>query len=175
MGIMMSFLGKGGPPPSAQLIGVLMGTLYNQFVEKDITDFDDFHISVLNIFNTFNSALPGKHFDVPSRGDIEGFYVRWKEEKAVNKKLVFVKFMMEKVSLSKLDDYTVITGIITPPAAMVAKKAGENIPQLKVMKAIPDVLFVPSATVLALITAKLSRRISLRSLTPDPPYIILLD
>lgn len=40
----------GGPPPSTQVIGLLMATLYKQFIEKDITSFDDFHISVLDIF-----------------------------------------------------------------------------------------------------------------------------
>lgn len=73
--------------------------------------------------------------------------------------------MKTKVNLSKLDDCTMITGLITPPAAMVAKKAGGNVPQLKIIKAIPDVIFVPSATVLALISAKLSRRIILSKTT----------
>lgn len=74
------------------------------------------------------------------------------------KKEVLVKFMKEKVNLSKLDDSTLITGIVTPPAAMAAKRAGESLPQLKLIKAIPDVIFVPSATVLALVSVKLSRK-----------------
>lgn len=69
-----------------------------------------------------------------------------------------MKFMKEKVNLSRLDDSTLITGIVTPPAAMAAKRAGESLPQLKLIKAIPDVIFVPSATVLALVSVKLSRK-----------------
>lgn len=71
---------------------------------------------------------------------------------------MFVEFMKQKVKVNKLDDTTVITGILTPPAAMAAKKAGENVPQLKMIKAVPDVIFVPSVTVLALMSAKLSRK-----------------
>ena len=52
-----------------------------------------------------------------------------------------------------------ITGIVTPPAAMVAKKAGERVPALKLIKVVPDVLFVPSATFLALISVKVSRKV----------------
>lgn len=66
---------------------------------------------------------------------------------------------MKRVNLSKLDDAMMITGIVTPPAAMAAKRAGEKVPQLKAIKAIPDVLFVPTATVLALVTVKFSKRI----------------
>lgn len=67
--------------------------------------------------------------------------------------------MKKGVNLSKLDDCMMITGIVTPPAAMVAKRAGEKAPQLKAIKAIPDVLFVPTATVLALVTVKFSKRL----------------
>lgn len=69
--------------------------------------------------------------------------------------------MKKKLNLSQLDDTTFYTGIITPPAAMVAKRAGESVPQLKLIKSIPDVIFVPSATVLALISVKISRKMFL--------------
>ncbi|KAK4791891.1 hypothetical protein SAY86_022326 [Trapa natans] len=166
MGLFMSFMGKGGPNPSSQMISLVMGTLYGRFIEKDIQNFQDFHIAVLDIFNTFNSALPGKHFDVPPRSDIEACYTQWKDAPGLKKRKVFVNFITEYVNLNKLDDYTVLTGIVTPPAAMAVKKVGENVPQLKIIKAIPDVVFVPSATVLALISAKLSRRIFLKNLNP---------
>lgn len=76
-----------------------------------------------------------------------------------DKRQVFVEFMKEKVTSSKVDDSMIITGIVTPPAAMVVKRAGENVPQLNMIKVIPDIVFVPSATVLALISVKVSRRI----------------
>ncbi|KAI6706505.1 hypothetical protein NL676_009467 [Syzygium grande] len=165
MGMFMSFLGKGGPTPSTQMVGFLMGTLYKQFVDKDITNFEEFHIAVLDIFNTFNSALPGKHLDVPSLIKVEECFKEWKEAtKETKRKKVFVNFMTKNVNLNKLDDYTVLSGVLTPPVAMAAKRAGENVPQLKIIKAIPDVVFVPSATVLALISVKLSRRILLKNI-----------
>ncbi|KAJ0039787.1 hypothetical protein Pint_27951 [Pistacia integerrima] len=156
MGMIMSFMGKG--MPSAQLLNLLIGTLYKQFMDKRIDNFDDFHIAILDIFNTVNSALPGKHYDVPSRKEVEECFANWKESPESERKKKFVEFMKDKVKVNKLDDYTVIAGILTPPAAMAAKKAGENVPQLKMIKAVPDVLFVPSVTVLALMSAKLSRK-----------------
>lgn len=86
-------------------------------------------------------------------------FAHWKDAKEPKKKEIFMEFMKKNVNLSKVDNTTIITGIVTPPVAMAAKKAGENVPQLKMIKAIPDVLFVPSATVLALMSVKISRRI----------------
>ncbi|KAM7280190.1 hypothetical protein ACFE04_007324 [Oxalis oulophora] len=40
--------------------------------EKDIDNFDTFYATILEIFSTFNSALPGKHYDAPSRQEIRG-------------------------------------------------------------------------------------------------------
>lgn len=72
-----------------------------------------------------------------------------------------MEFMKKSIQLSKLDNTTMMTGIATPPAAMAAKRAGESLPQLKLLKVVPDVIFVPSATVLALVSTKLSRRVFL--------------
>ncbi|CAL1380787.1 unnamed protein product [Linum trigynum] len=160
MGMLMSSLGKG--VPSTQMIGFVMGTLYKQFVDRDIQCFDDFHFAILDIFNSFNSALPGKHYDAPSRKEVEECFHAWtKAGDGSAKKELFVAFMKKKVHLSRLDDSTMVTGIVTPPAAMAAKRAGENVPQLKMIKYIPDVIFVPSATVLAIVTAKLTKRMFL--------------
>ncbi|PNX96391.1 hypothetical protein L195_g019597 [Trifolium pratense] len=51
-----------------------------------------------------------------------------------------------------------ITGIVAPPAAMVAKRSGQSVPQLSALKVIPDVIFVPTATILALIAVKSGTR-----------------
>lgn len=67
--------------------------------------------------------------------------------------------MKKRTTLSKLDNSTLMTGILTPPAAMATKRAGESVPQLKALKAIPDVIFVPGFTILALVCAKLTRRV----------------
>ncbi|XP_065874265.1 uncharacterized protein [Euphorbia lathyris] len=167
MGMAMSFMGKGLPMPSTQMVGFVMGTLYKQFIEKDINNFDDFHIAILDIFNTFNSALPGKHYDAPSRKELEACFSTWQDaaDKAEERKEIFIKFMKKHVHLSQLDDSALVTGIVTPPAAMAAKKAAENLPQLKLIKYVPDVVFVPTATVLALVSVKLTRRMFLGGLT----------
>lgn len=92
-------------------------------------------------------------------------YLKWKEETDVEKKrLVFIEFMKNKVNLNKGDNSMMITGIVTPPAAMAAKRAGENATQLKMIKAVPDVIFIPSATMLALIVAKVSKRMFMGSI-----------
>jgi len=160
MGLIMSFMpfmGKG--LPSAQMLNFAMGTVYSRFMEKDITNFEDFHIAILDIFNIFNESLPGKHYDAPPRKEIEACFAEWKVAQESAKKKVFIEFMRTKVKPSKLDNTTMITGLVTPPAAMAAKRAGESVPQLRIIKSIPDVAFVPSATVLALVSVKLSRRI----------------
>ncbi|KAJ6740406.1 CALCIUM ION-BINDING PROTEIN [Salix purpurea] len=108
---------------------------------------------------TFNSSLPGKHYDVPSRKDIEAGYNEWRAASTeLEKKKTFTEFMKNKINPGKLDESTLIIGLATPPAAMAAKRAGENVPQLGFIKAIPDVIFVPSATILALVSAKLTKR-----------------
>ncbi|KAK2657579.1 hypothetical protein Ddye_010631 [Dipteronia dyeriana] len=171
MGMLMSFLGKG--LPSSQMFNMLMSTLYKQFAEKEIQNMDDFHQAFLDIFNTVNSALPGKHYDVPSRKDVEECYNKWERYPEDDKrKTEFVKFLKNTMKLSFLDDSTIKTGIVTPPAAMAIKKAGQNVPQMKMIKAIPDVIFVPSVTLIALISVKLSRKIIQRKSSPhssSPP------
>ncbi|EEF37456.1 calcium ion binding protein, putative [Ricinus communis] len=157
MGLAMSFMGKG--LPSTQMVGFVMGTLYKQFVERDIKTFEEFHIAILDIFSSFNSSLPGKHYDVPSRKNVQECFSGWKDAKSEpERKELFIAFMKKYVHLSKLDDSVMVTGVVTPPAAMVAKKAIENVPQLKLLKYVPDVVFVPAATVAALISVKLTRK-----------------
>ncbi|GJS74265.1 hypothetical protein Tco_0707106 [Tanacetum coccineum] len=159
MGLLMSFMGKG--LPTTQMLNLVMGTLHSKFMEKDIRSFDDFHVAILDMFSTINAALPGKHYDVPPPKKVEEIFVKWKGAKDAEKKKLFIDFMKTSVSMSKFDDSILITGLVTPPAAMAAKRAGESLPQLKAIKVIPDVLFVPSATVLALISAKLSKKMFL--------------
>ncbi|KAL6499452.1 hypothetical protein OROHE_026115 [Orobanche hederae] len=147
--------------PKAQMLSLVMGTLHRQFIEKDIKSFEEFHTAILDIFSTVNSALPGKHYDVPFPKEVEACFNEWKAASESEKKKIFIDFMKKKVSLSRLDDSTLITGIVTPPAAMAAKRAGESLPQLKLIKTIPDVIFVPTATIVALVSVKLSRKMFL--------------
>ncbi|KAE9600778.1 hypothetical protein Lal_00011339 [Lupinus albus] len=158
MGMGMSFIGGSGGFASKSL-SVIMGALFDQFVEKDIKDFNDFHTAILDIFNTINMALPGKHYDAPHQKEVKDLYEKWsRATKEEDKKKIFTEFMNKNVNLSKVDQSMVITGAVAPPAAMVVKRSGQTLPHLTVMKAIPDVVFVPTATILALIVVKVSKR-----------------
>ncbi|KAF3527527.1 hypothetical protein DY000_02036326 [Brassica cretica] len=97
----------------------------------------------------------------PKEEEARACFTRWKEAKDKEEK-VFTEFIAKKVKPGKLDDVTMITGIASPPAAMAAKRAGENGPQLKFIKLIPDVIFVPMITILAIVSAKFSRRMYLK-------------
>ncbi|CAL5340336.1 unnamed protein product [Camellia sinensis] len=158
-GAINSVLGNFGLP-STQMFNYAMGTVYDQLMEKEINDFEDFHKSLLDLFSSFNASLPGKRYDAPLRKEIEACFTKWKgaaDEK--ERKKVFIEFMRKEVKICKLDNTTLIVGLVMPPAAMGVKRAGESVPQLSLIKTIPDVVFVPSITVLALVSAKLSRRI----------------
>ncbi|KAK8663874.1 hypothetical protein V6N13_083679 [Hibiscus sabdariffa] len=89
------------------------------------------------------------------------------EEDPKKKKEIFIDFI-RTVKLSKLDNTTIMTGIVTPPAAMAAKRAGEFLPHLSMIKSIPDVVFVPSVTMAALVISKLSRRLYRRNVREVP-------
>ncbi|MCL7034128.1 hypothetical protein MKW94_003911 [Papaver nudicaule] len=162
MGMLMSVMGKGVPS-----VSMLTDTLYGQFLKNDVKEFDDFHIAILDLFSTVNAALPGKHYDVPPLDIVEKFYEDWKIAVEEQKKKKFVEFMTSNISLSTLDDVTIMLGVAAPPAAMAMKRAGESIPQLKMIKVIPDVIFVPSATLITLVSLKLSRRAAQRRQISD--------
>ncbi|XP_022751235.1 uncharacterized protein LOC111299953 [Durio zibethinus] len=162
---MGNFIGKG--LPSTQMLSFVFKSLYEQFAETEIKDFDDFRAAILDTLNVINSALPGKHYDAPARSEVEKCFEEWKNEREAAKKEVFIQFM-KKIKLSKLDYTTILTGIVTPPAAMAAKKAGELLPHLSMIKNIPDVAFVPLVTMIALVISKLSRRLYRRSLQSEP-------
>ncbi|XP_061347804.1 uncharacterized protein LOC133293282 [Gastrolobium bilobum] len=164
MGMLMSFMGGTADGLASKTTTLVTGALYDQFIKKEIKDFDDFHIAILDIFNNFNTALPGKHYDAPSHGEIWDLFNKWNGAPKEHKKKIFTEFMIKNVSISKVDDSMMITGIVAPPAAMVAKRTGQSVPQLSVMKAIPDVAFVPTITVLALIGVKLTKRMSFKKI-----------
>ncbi|XP_027337716.1 uncharacterized protein LOC113851433 [Abrus precatorius] len=165
MGLLMSYMGGTGFGLATQATSFVTGTLYDRFIERQIKDFDAFHAAILDIFNAINMALPGKHYDAPAHREIEMFYEEWhSESREDTKKEIFSKFMYNNVNLSKADESMMITGLVAPPAAMVAKRAGQSLPQLSVVKSIPDVAFVPTATIFALIAVKLSKRMAFKNL-----------
>ena len=62
--------------------------------------------------------------------------------------------MKDKVNTNKVDTTLVVTGIVAPPAAMVAKKTGPIVPQLRFMNSIPYSIFVPPLTISAIVVTK---------------------
>ncbi|CAK8559972.1 unnamed protein product [Lathyrus sativus] len=166
MGMVMSYMGGTGEGIASQTLSLVSGALYDQFMKKDIKNFDSFHTAILDIFNNINMALPGKHYDAPSNEEIEEFFKLWNKSEEEDKNKIFTDFMIKNVNISKVDDSMMITGIVAPPAAMVAKRSGQSLPQLSLMKSIPDVIFVPTATILALIAVKVTKRMTLKKLNP---------
>ncbi|XP_068478178.1 uncharacterized protein [Phaseolus vulgaris] len=168
MGMVMSYMGGTGVELASKGMTMVTGTLYDRVIEKrKIENFEDFHTAILDIFNAINMALPGKHYDAPPHDDIKQkcYDDEWSNESDDEKrKQSFTKFINDNVNLSKADESMMITGLVTPPLAMVVKKTGQTVPQLSVIKAIPDVAFVPGATILALIAIKLTKRMAFKNI-----------
>ncbi|KAM5554645.1 hypothetical protein ABKV19_022846 [Rosa sericea] len=159
MGLVMSSMSLG----SAKMINYAMEPVYDKFIKNDKTEFDEFHAAMLGVCSALNAAMPGKHYNAPGLEEVKVFYEEWKKPEVTDKKEKFVKFMNDNVKVLQSDTATWLTGVLAPPAAMAAKKAGESLPQLKMIKNVPDVLFVPSATVVALITVRFSKRLFMRN------------
>ena len=51
-----------------------------------------------------------------------------------------------------------MVGVAAPPFSMVVKRAGENAHRFKMIKRVPDALFVPSFTLLSVVSVKLFRK-----------------
>ncbi|KAG8641168.1 hypothetical protein MANES_13G115400v8 [Manihot esculenta] len=167
MGIFFSLLGEG--LPSTHATSFVMGTLYKQFLEKNISSFEDFQVGILDIFDRFISELPIEYYEIPSRKELEACFNDWKRAPDPQKKELIVGLMKKSINFSKLVDSALITGIVT--AAMAAKKAGDTVPQLKRINDIPNFIFVPSVTLLSLASIKLTRWIFLGNAILDdiPP------
>ncbi|XP_058010435.1 uncharacterized protein LOC110631711 isoform X2 [Hevea brasiliensis] len=153
MGMFMSLMGEG--LPSMHATSFVMGTLYKQFLEKNISSFEEFHSGILDIFDTFISELPIEYYDIPSRKELEACFNDWRRAPSHQKEELSVGLMKKSINLSKLVDSILVTGMVT--AAMAAKRAGNTVPQLKRIKDIPNVIFVPSVTLLSLVSIKLTR------------------
>ncbi|XP_034709996.1 uncharacterized protein LOC117932780 isoform X2 [Vitis riparia] len=107
---------------------------------------------------TANSALPGRHFEAPSRREVEKAFAEWKSSSDDKKEKIFMK-LLESTKLGEIDNITLIVGLAIPPFSMVAKSAGEKAPPFKMIKNVPDALFVPSFTLLSLVSVKLIRKV----------------
>ncbi|KAK7350433.1 hypothetical protein VNO77_09069 [Canavalia gladiata] len=164
MGMLMSYMGGTGIELASQATTFITGALYDRFIERRIKSFEDFHVAILDIFNAINMALPGKHYDAPTHKEIQELFDEWVITEGDDKKILFTNLLSKYVNISKADEYMMITGIVAPPMAMVVKRTGQSVPQLSAIKTIPDVAFVPTATILALIAVKLTKRMSFKKL-----------
>ncbi|KAI5344974.1 hypothetical protein L3X38_012851 [Prunus dulcis] len=90
----------------------------------------------------------------------QAVFKQWKKAKEEDRENLLIEFLKKNVKLGKVDDTTttMITGILIPQMAMAAKRTVEIVLQLKMIEAIPDILFIPSAAVLVLIYASNSIR-----------------
>ncbi|PRQ57360.1 hypothetical protein RchiOBHm_Chr1g0347501 [Rosa chinensis] len=160
MGLLMSSMSLG----SAKMINYAMEPVYEKFIQNSDTEFDEFHAAMLGVCSALNAAMPGKHYNVPGLEEVKEFHSTWNNLPTQKKKREqFIQFVKDNVRVNQADTATLLTGVLAPPGAMAAKKAGESLPQLKMIKNVPDILFVPTATVVALITVRFSKRLFMRS------------
>lgn len=136
---------------------VTTGQVYDRhFKERNTGTFEEFHLAYVEFCKYFNTVLPGQDFDTPDRKEIEKCFEEWKVLTGEAKKDKFIKFMKDHVHEAKVDDSLfIMAGLAAPAAAIIAKKSGESIPQVKKFKVhlIPNVVFVPVCTLVAIMGA----------------------
>ncbi|XXG77913.1 hypothetical protein AAC387_Pa08g1967 [Persea americana] len=148
MGLSMSMIQKAGNPTQ-----ILTDQLFAS-MEENIKNFEQFHIAFLEVLNKINAAMPGVHYDAPTRAEVETYYHMWRKDPK-NKEVLTT--LLEKSKIRKTDKTLLFTGVAAPPVAMIGKRAAGNIPTLNFVKIVPDVLFVPSVTLLAVVGMKVVR------------------
>ncbi|XP_037455803.1 uncharacterized protein LOC119326208 [Triticum dicoccoides] len=154
MGLPFSALNKLGVPG---LGAVTTGQVYDRhFKNKDTRTFEEFHLAYVEFCKYFNTVLPGQDFDTPDLEDIRTFHKKWAAADEPGRKKMFTEYMQENVHEAKVDDSLfIMAGLAAPAAAIIAKKSGESIPQVKKFKVhlIPNVVFVPLCTLVAIMGA----------------------
>ncbi|XP_058104334.1 uncharacterized protein LOC131248211 [Magnolia sinica] len=147
MGMAMSYVNKG--MPSAQLLPmkVLTDKLKAILSDQNFESFEQFHIGVLEIVAKFNSGMPGIRYDAPNLKAVQKCYIGWKKATEEEK----MKKLEELFTMTSPDrTATIVTGIVAPPAAMIVKRTAEMVPNLNMIKMVPDAVFVPSASLVVL-------------------------
>jgi hypothetical protein len=87
---------------------------------------------------------------------LQTFHKKWAVADEPGRKKMFIEYMQENVHVAKVDDSLfIMAGLAAPAAAIIAKKSGESIPQVKKFKVhlIPNVVFVPVCTLVAIMGA----------------------
>ncbi|KQJ93076.1 hypothetical protein BRADI_3g02612v3 [Brachypodium distachyon] len=153
MGLPFSALTKFGLP---RISSVAIEQVYDRyFKEKETSNFADFHIACVDFCKYFNTIMPGQDFYTPTLAQLKEFYENtWKPEKEDQKKK-FIEYMQEHTRQINDDKLFIMAGLAAPAAAIVAKRSGESIPQIKKFKLhiVPNVVFVPFCTLLAIMGA----------------------
>ena len=88
----------------------------------------------------------------------------WRRETDTQKrKDLIVNLLTDRMTLTQTETSVIVTAMVVPPAAMIIKRAGENVPQIKRFRLnlVPDYLFVPVVTFAALFGAKALKQTSL--------------
>ncbi|MQM14654.1 hypothetical protein Taro_047591 [Colocasia esculenta] len=138
-------------------LSILTDKIFDQFFTKEMKTFEQFHMAYLEVCNKFNTIMLGQHYVAPDKEKIEEYFTEWKKESNdQTRKDNLIKHLQEDVKISHTDQSVVTTGILVPPAAMILKKTGEKIPQLKRFRLdfVPDFLFVPVVTLIAVFGVK---------------------
>ncbi|CAL9195130.1 unnamed protein product [Musa hybrid cultivar] len=166
MGIPISVLGKLGLPGVDSLSTDQVYTKY--FGDQKIKTYKDFHKAFLSLCNDFNAIMPGKHYKIKAnQKEIEDFFKnKWLTAKETEesgqqktKKDLLVEFMKENVEEYKASSSSAMiwVGATVPAAAVVLKKSGEKVPQVKKFRIdlVPNFVFVPTCTLLSLIAVRM--------------------
>ncbi|KAH0470141.1 hypothetical protein IEQ34_001699 [Dendrobium chrysotoxum] len=132
------------------------------FPSTEIHNFKEFHINFLKLCSDFNSVLLGKHYKPPSNREIEDCFTLWSklegtgEKDQARRKELVLNLLTKNVKEIQTGNTIIMTGLVVPPTLMVLKKSSQNVPQLKRFRLdlVPDVAFVPTFTIAALIAVK---------------------
>ncbi|KAG9452191.1 hypothetical protein H6P81_005095 [Aristolochia fimbriata] len=146
------FIGQG-----KKVLNNITDKLYEEYRESFDNE-EKFQTAIIEIFNRINGAMLGTHYDPPALSEVENYYKQWSEASSPSaKKQVFadmIQTLLSSVKERKTSSLTMLAGVGAPPAFMIAKRVGENIPGIKKIRIIPDYVLVPSATVMTLIGVK---------------------
>ncbi|XP_068669595.1 uncharacterized protein [Aristolochia californica] len=136
---------------------VFTDKLYEQYSTR-LNNQENFEDTVIEIFTRINGSIPGTRFAPPGHQEMKEFHMQWqKESDPAKKKEVFAELItkvLSNVQEQKTSTIVMLAGVGAPPAALLAKRAGENIPGINKIRYIPDFVLVPTATLVALFGVK---------------------
>ncbi|KAH7668589.1 Type III secretion system substrate exporter C-terminal protein [Dioscorea alata] len=154
MGAAIGFLGKFGLP-GVQAMST--DKIFDKYFEK-VNSFEEFHEAFLECFNYINNAMPGFHYTLPPYKDIkEEYESKWNNPaEKENRQKSLIELLNKHMSQTADNSTVMMAGIVAPPAAVVLKRAGQNIPQIKKLRLhlVPDWVLVPVCTIIAITGAK---------------------